>query len=95
MNKKTTKPETLISFEDVPRILIIQTVNLDGKTFAWLDDDGRYVSTVEGINRFEDSARQWFSEWFDVRPSQEVKINSHNEGRLNNSRTFVFRIRNK
>ena len=94
MSKKHTKPETLMTFEDVPRIVIIKTVNLDGKTFAWFEDDERFVSTVDGINRFEDSARQWFSEWFDVRPNQEIKINSYNEGRPN-SRTFVFRIRNK
>lgn len=94
MSKKQSKPETLLTFDDLPRVTIIQTVNLDGKTFAWLDDDGRYLTTVDGIDRFDDVAKEWFVEWFDVRPEHQVNVLSLDNPRNGpNAKTFVVQIR--
>jgi hypothetical protein len=92
---KQSKPTEKIRFDDVlAGVVVIQTVNLDGKTFAWLDDDGRFLSTVDGIGRHEDVAKEWFVEWFDVRPEHEIKLMSFDRSLGSSAgRTFVVRIR--
>lgn len=96
MSKKPTKPESLLSFDDLARVVLIQTANLDGKTFAWLDDDGRYFATVDGIGRFDDAAKEWFVEWFEVGPEHRVNVMSLDNPRNGpNAKTFVIQIRNK
>jgi hypothetical protein len=88
---KQSKPENLITFDQLAAVVVLQTVNLDGKTFAWLDDDDRYLTTVYGIGRHDDVVKEWFVEWFDVRPEHEIKIYRFN--RCYGGETFVVRIR--
>ena len=92
---KQSKPAEKITFDDVlAGVVVIQTVNLDGKTFAWLEDDDRFLSTVDGIGRHEDVVKEWFVEWFNVRPEHEIKLISFDRS-LGSSAgmTFVVRIR--
>jgi hypothetical protein len=88
---KQSKPAGKIKFDDLAGVVVLQTVNLDGKTFAWLDDDDRFLSTVDGIGRHEDVAKEWFAEWFAVRPEHRIKLMRFN--RDNGGETFVVRIR--
>lgn len=94
---KQSKPTEKIRFDDVlAGVVVIQTVNLDGKTFAWLDDDDRFLSTVDGIGRHEDAAKEWFVEWFEVGPEHRVNVMSLDNPRNGpNAKTFVIQIRNK
>jgi hypothetical protein len=85
------KPEHKISFGQLAGVVVIQTINLDGKTFAWNDDDGRYLSTVDGIDRHEDVAKEWVVEWFNVRPNHNVKVMRFN--RSPNGETFIIQIK--
>ena len=88
---KQTKPKRKITFGQLAGVVVLQTINLDGKTFAWFDDDDRFLTTVDGIERHEDAVKQWFVEWFNVRPGQKVKPMRFN--RDNSGETFVVRIR--
>jgi hypothetical protein len=85
------KPEHKISFGQLAGVIVIQVANVDGLTIAWLDDDGRYLTTVEGEQCFEFCVKKWISEWFKIRPNQNVKILRFN--RTMNGETFIIQIK--
>ena len=94
MTMKQTKPERKLSLGQLDGSVILQTMNLNGKTFAWLDEDDRYLTTVDGIDRFEESAKAWFAEWFNVRPEHQIKLKVFDSSLGSTSqRTFVIQVR--
>ena len=94
MNIKPIRPQTLKTLADLPRVAVIQTANIDGKTFAWFDDDGRFVTAVDGIGRFDDVAKEWFSEWFEVLPEHQVNVLRLDNPRNGpDAKTFFIQIR--
>jgi hypothetical protein len=72
---KPQMPTTKIALEDIPPAIIIQTANIDQKTFAWLAGDDRYLVAIDGIDRHDDVVDEWFRCWY--QSTKGYSLNTH------------------
>lgn len=70
----TQMPTTKIALEDIPPAIIIQTINIEKQTMAYLVDDDRFLVAIDGNNKHEDACKEWFRCWFEIDQQHRVKI---------------------
>lgn len=69
-----TRPSKRISLGSLDGAVVLQTCNIENKTFAYLVEDDRFLVAVDGNEQHEDACKEWFLEWFNIQNHHSIKV---------------------